>query len=457
MVGALSASSQAPRARRATARTIAGPVGAALAFGCALTAVLGTIGGDARWLPAARGEIPDGVPFASAPSAGWPNVPALAELTMHGLDAALGDRGLALAQLAAVAAALAILAVDMRRAGARDSATALALSLVVVGAIPALVLIRVQLFSLALFPLLVLLLRAEAREPSRRIWLLVPLVALWSNLHGAVLVGLAVAGAYLVFSRARTEPVVALLVLVACLLALCATPALERTPDYYLGVLHNDAARRGIGLWASLSLTNVFDLILIATAVPLCVLALRRRPALWEVVALAGLAILTVKTARSGVWLLFFAAPPAAAALRGRSRDRRLRISAPAAVVAVALTVYGVARGPLPSGAGQRLLDEALVRAGGTPILADGILAEQVALAGGRVWMSNPLDAFSSRDQRLYVDWLDGRPAGAAAIAHAPRVVFVGREARARKLAAASPLLRRIASDDQAILYVRRR
>ena len=52
---------------------------------------------------------------------------------------------------------------------------------------PALLVVRSQLFSLALFPLLVLLLRGEARAPSRRIWLLVPLVALWSNLHGGVL------------------------------------------------------------------------------------------------------------------------------------------------------------------------------------------------------------------------------------------------------------------------------
>ena len=71
--------------------------------------------------------------------------------------------------------------------------------------------IRGQLFSLPLFAACALLLRAETREPSRRIWLLVPLLALWGNLHGAVLTGAAVAGAYLSSSagasaRARAWP-----------------------------------------------------------------------------------------------------------------------------------------------------------------------------------------------------------------------------------------------------------
>ena len=128
--------------------------------------------------------------------------------------------------------------------------------------------------------------------------------------------------------------------------------------------------------------------------------------------------------ARSGVWLLFLAATPAARSLHlepGRER----RIAGIAVPVAVALALLGVVRGPLASGAGDPLLDEALRRAAGTPILAESIPAEQVALAGGRVWMSNPLDAFSHRNQRLYLDWLAGRPTGDAALRYAGRVVIV--------------------------------
>src|SRR2546430_865102 len=79
----------------------------ALLFVAAVVGVMGTIGPDARWLGAlgrmiAHDGIPRGVPFAGAPSASWPNVPALAELVFSGLLGAFGDRGLLLAQLVAV-------------------------------------------------------------------------------------------------------------------------------------------------------------------------------------------------------------------------------------------------------------------------------------------------------------------------------------------------------------------
>jgi hypothetical protein len=462
IVGALSLRASAFRASVASTSAWFGPLELAVSIGAASTAVAGTIGADARWLPALgriiidRGEIPDGVPYASAPSAGWHNVPVLAELILRGLTSAAGDRGLLLAQVVAIAAALAILGWDLRRAGANDLGGALVLLVVVVGALPVLLIVRSQLFSLLLFPVLVTLLRAEARSPSLRIWLLLPLLALWSNLHGAVLVGLAVAGTYLVFDRARRQPVLAVPVLVASALAVCVTPALQNTPGYYAALIQNEAARRGEGLWAPLSLTSGFDLLLLAAAIVLLVLAARARPALWEAIALAGLAALTLKTARSGVWLLFLAAAPAATSLRFEpGRERRL--AAIGLPLVVALAFVGIVRGPMSSGAGKSLIEEALHRAGGTPILAEAIPAEQVALAGGRVWMSNPLDAFGHLDQRLYLDWLAGRPAGDAALRHADRVLLViSGDAPAERLEHARAF-QKVAHEGDAILYVRRR
>jgi hypothetical protein len=432
-----------------------------VALGAALAAVAGTIGADARWLPALgqivvdRGRIPNGVPFASAPSAGWHNVPVLAELIMHWLTSAGGDHALLAAQVAAVAGALGILALDLRRGGVNELGGAVVLLLVIAGALPVLVVVRSQLFSLLLFPALIALLRTEARSPSLRVWLIPLLLALWSNLHGAVLVGLAVAGTYLVFERGRREPLLAGSVLVASALAVCATPALWHTPDYYFGLVRNEAARRGEGLWAPISFTSGFDLLLLATAVALLVLAIRSRPPLWETIALAGLAVLTLKTARSGVWLLFLAAAPAATSLRfepGRGR----RLARPALAVAVVLGLFGLARGPLSTSAGKPLLDEALRRARGTPILAESIPAEQVALAGGFVWMSNPIDAFDHRDQRLYLDWLAGRPAGDAALLRAGRVVIVMRGDAPAKRIKRSSAFREAGHDANAILYARR-
>jgi hypothetical protein len=459
IVAGLNSRTPALRARVTALSWRLGPLELAVALGATLAAVAGTIGADARWLPAlgkivvSRGEIPDGIPWASAPSHGWHNVPVLAELIMHGLTSAAGDRGLLAAQVVAVATALAILAWDLRRAGADELGGAVVILVAVVGALPVILVVRSQLFSIVLFAVLVALLRTEARAPGLRVWLLPPLFALWSNLHGAVLVGLAVAGAYLVFERGRRHPLEAGAVLVASALAVCVTPALQRTPDYYAGLVKNEAARRGEGLWAPLSFTSGFDLLLLAAAVVLLVLAVRGRPSLWEAIALAGLAVLTVKTARSGVWLLFLAAAPAARSLHFEpGRERRL--SAIALPVVVALALFGLVRGPLSTGAGGQLIDETLRRAHGTPILAEAIPAEQVALAGGRVWMSNPLDAFSHRDQRLWLDWLAGRPAGDAALQRS-RFVLVMRNGEPLKRLRRNGAFHPVGHDSEAILYVR--
>jgi hypothetical protein len=445
-------------APRAVSRTTTTTVWFPVALAAALSALLGALAADARWLAALggyvvrHGSIPDFVPFAAAPSHGWPNVPVLGELVFHALDAAGGERALLTAQVVAVAAAFSLLVADGRRAGADDSRITLVLLLLIPATLSELTNVRSQLFSIALFPLLLLLLRTEARRPSRRIWLLVPLVAVWSNLHGAVLTGLAVAGAYLLFDRARRQTLTALAVLVASVLALFLTPALWRTGDYYLGVLHNEAARRAVGLWAPLSLTSGLDLVFVVIAVGAVAAAMRSRPRLWELVAIVGLALLTAKTARGGVWLVYFAATPAAFGL-GRGGAGRSRVVLPAAVALVALVLVGLVHGPRQLGARDDVLGRALADADGTPVLATDILAEQVALAGGRVWIGNPIDAFSRRSQRLYLDWLQGRPAGDAALAHGPRVVLVLPGSAAAKRLARTGRLREVARDARAVLY----
>jgi len=433
-----------------------------IAFATAICASAATVGADARWLVALgreiveQGAIPAGVPFAAAFSAGWENVPALGEIIFHWLDAGLSDRGLVLAQAVAVACALSLLELDMRRRRAPELSRVLVLLLVVVACIPAFVVVRAQVFSLALFPLLLLLLRAEEREPSRRIWLVVPLIALWSNLHGGALLGVGVAGAYLLFGRLRREPVTAALVLAASALALCATPSLWRTPDYYLGVLGNEAARRGVGLWSPLSLAPL-DVAFVAVALVLVAFALRARLPAWEVVAFAGLGLLTAQAGRNGVWLALFLAAPGALGLGidgGRVRIPRLLRLAAAPAVAVLLAL-ALAREPAQAGASDRVLRRAAAVAGGSPILADALLAEQLAAEKRRVWIGNPLDAFAEPDQHLYLDWLEGRPEGDRALEQAPRAVLVTVGTPAQRRLAAKPRFREVARDARAVLYAR--
>jgi hypothetical protein len=422
-----------------------------------MAAGLGIVGADSRWV-AALGDtivssraIPDGVPYASAPTA-WDNVLVAAELLFHGFGR--HPHGLLAAQLVAVASGFVLLAVGAKRSGASDGSTALVLLLVALGALSSLVVIRLQLFSLAFFPALLLLLRTETAEAPRRIWLVPPLLAIWGNLHGAVLVGYAVVSAYLLFARMRFQPRMAAAVWVASTLALLATPELLDTVDYYRGVLTSEAARRGIGLWAPLTIASPLDVLFLCAASLLIVLAVRGRARTWELVVLAGLAVLTVRTARSGVWLLFAAAGPAA---RGFTFRQALQpaVAAALATVLLAATTVALIRGPRSTGAGERVLATSLEAAAGTPILAEDVLAEQVALAGGRIWVGNPLDAFNRTDQQLYLDWLEGRPAGDVALRHAPRVVLVHPGSESDQRIRARGLLRELARDEHAVAYGR--
>jgi hypothetical protein len=435
------------------------------AFVTAFAALVATVGADAHWLAALGGaivqlgDIPSGVPYAVAPSDGWTNVPVLGELVFHGLESGLGDRGLVLALVAAVAVALGFVAFDMRREDVADAPSALVLLLVAVGSASSLLVVRNQLFSLALFPVLVFVLRRQVRVPSDGVWLIVPLVALWSNLHGGVLVGVAVAGSYLLLHRLPRTPGIALAVLAATLAALFLTPALLDTGSYYRGVLGSEAATGHDGLWAPLSFASPLDLAFLAVAVPLAAAALLSRPRLWELVAMAGLAALTIQSARNGVWLLLFVAAPAGRWLTG-SREWRLRpprkLTAFVACLFVGLLALGLLRTPTPTAAGEGLRARAVTAAHGAPILADDINAEALALSGQRVWIANPLDAFRHPDQRRYLDWIAGRKSGDALL-EMSSVALVTRDSDAAHRLARAAGWRQAARDPQAVLYVKSR
>jgi hypothetical protein len=427
----------------------------AVAAGSALSASVAAVGADSRWLAAVgavvarAGHVPSSIPYAAAPSHDWVNVPVLGELVFHVLWSIDGDRALVVAQAAAVAATLALVLRDMRAAGATDTASALVLVGIPFAASSALFVARAQMFSLPLFALLVLLLRSDARAPSRRIWLLVPLVAVWSNLHGAVLVGLVVATVYLVLERR------AFAVLAAAWIALFFTPALVHTGDYYWSVLHSEPAASGFGLWAPLSWHNPLDVVFVAIVVPLVVFAVRAHPRRWELVGLALLAVSSVHVARNSIWLLLFVATPAAAGMRVRevSASRRLLIAA-AWIVPIVLLAAAFGRTPPQSVAGAPLRAKAVRLAAGAPLLADAEDAEQLALDGRRVWIANPIDAFDRHDQRLYVAWLRGRSAGDALLRRHP-VVLVALDSPAQKRLAHMRGFHEVGRDAAAVLYRR--
>ena len=134
----------------------------------------------------------------------------------------------------------------------------------------------------------------------------------------------------------------------------------------------------------------------------------------------------------------------------------RARIAVVGAGIGALLVVTALIRGPIPTGMSDTLLAAVLRAGAGTPILAEPIEAEQIALAGGRVWMGNPLDAFDRDDQRVYLAWTRAEQAGRTALDHAPRVVVVAVGGRVERALREDGRFRRVAADDRAAVYARR-
>lgn len=389
------------------------------------------------------GDVPDHVPFAASPTAGWHDVPVLAQVVASLVDELAGAAGAVGIHLALVGAAMLILAASARHLGARDGRIALLLVPLTLGAMPALALVRLQSFSVLFFALLVSLLWHEAKRPSRRIWWLPLLVAIWSNFHGAVLLGVCVAGAYLLFGRLRLRPLETVAVGLMTLAALCLTPQGWLTMAYYVSVLDNEAAARGEGLWARPDIAQPFDVLMLGSIAVLAVTALRERRRAWEYLVCLGLAAATVEAARHGVWLLFVlfvmasvsheqGGPPSSDSHRWAWRPLALVT----AISASLMTAILLTRGATVEGVDPAVVEAVVTEAGDDVVLAPAPLVESLAAAGVMVWAGNPLDAFTPEAQGAYLDFVAGKSGMAPAVRDSDLIVVTeGSKAEAGLLA----------------------
>lgn len=149
-----------------------------------------------------------------------------AQLLAYGAYALGGHASLSLVAALFVLAAFVIAAAGARALGAGPRGIVLVFFPVILAA-PWAWTIRAQVFALPLFTGLVWLLASEARRPTRRVYLAIPLLVVWANLHGSVALGallvMLLAGIELVRSRGRSAArSVALLVLAP--LAVLVTP-----------------------------------------------------------------------------------------------------------------------------------------------------------------------------------------------------------------------------------------
>jgi hypothetical protein len=149
-----------------------------------------------------------------------------AQLLAYGAYRLDGHATLALLAAIFVLAAFVLAAVGARRLGAGPRAIVLVFFPVILAA-PWAWTIRAQVFTLPLYTGLVWLLASEARRPSRRVYLALPVLIVWGNLHGSAALGALLvcllAGIELVSSRGRSLARSAILAVLAPL-AVLVTP-----------------------------------------------------------------------------------------------------------------------------------------------------------------------------------------------------------------------------------------
>ena len=236
----------------------------------------------------------------------WVDQQWLAQLALYGTTV-LGGLRLALAlHLVLLVSALAVALVTARRLGASPRSTALGgVAFLVAGGAENV--LRPQSFALPLFALLLWLLFSDARAPSNRVLLAIPVIALWGNLHGT-----AVLAAALVVLRGldslRRRPRLSLALIVGATGALVASPYGLSVIGYYARTIGNPSFSEYVTEWRAPTLPAAWGLFLVVAAAVVLVTRNASLLTRYELFVFAALAIAALSANRNAVWLALFCA-----------------------------------------------------------------------------------------------------------------------------------------------------
>jgi hypothetical protein len=245
----------------------------------------------------------------------WIDQQWLGQLLMYWLHAVGGIRTLLLVHVAFLTASFALALVFARRSGASSRSVAL------VGIVALLVSVtnsvaRTQSFAFLLFVGLFWLLAAETRRPTRGVFLALPLLVVWANIHGSVIlgVGLVLLWAFAKIVRigrrrdAWTERGRAIALGLAAPLCLFVSPYGLSVVDYYRSVLGSGAFRDLVTEWQATTFPTQWPFFLLGVG-GLWLLA--RKPArlsLFEHLAFVCMFFVALDAVRNLVWLALVAA-----------------------------------------------------------------------------------------------------------------------------------------------------
>ena len=240
----------------------------------------------------------------------WVDQQWLAQLVLYGLDRLGGLPLVLLVHAFLVSGALGGAAALARRlGGSARSATWVALP-VLIAYWPEASIMRPQSFAYPLFVAVLWLLADELRQPSRRVYLVLPLLVLWANLHGSVVVGAALVSAFALAeiagslrTRPRTAGARSLVLLAAPWLCVLASPYATSLPHYYRLVFSSGFGSY-VTEWAPTTLTLAHAPVYLLALGGFWLLGRTRGRASWfEKLAFVGISLLAFDAVRNGVWL----------------------------------------------------------------------------------------------------------------------------------------------------------
>jgi hypothetical protein len=338
--------------------------------------------------------------------------------------------------------------------------------------------VRAQSLAYAPFVLVLGLLATSERSTSRRILLVLPVLALWANLHGSVLVGVALAVSWALITvvrpgRTTSERVTATVVGVGAPLLIFASPYGWSLAGYYRRLLIDPPFSSLILEWKRTTFevsTVLFWSLLMAAMV----LAARRWRSfsLFELITLVLLAALAIDAVRNIVWfglaaaLLLPRAVDNAIPSLGRRRegphDWRL-VQTSAAVLLICAVVAGSTFSeryrrfwPVAPAAQVATLVErnSNVRVYAGERLADWLLWEIPSMKG-RVAYDARVELLTRSQVERIVRFQSGLLVADSPAAHYPIIVLSPNDTEAIDTLVQNERFRIIGSDERAVVLVR--
>ncbi len=279
----------------------------------------------------------------------WTDQQWLAQLVFYGLDV-LGGLRLALLFNAFVVTSTVALAVGAARRRGASARSTLIVAAFCVWVAPWAWQLRAQALALPLFVLVLRLAASDVDRPRRMTFLALPLLALWANIHGSVVVGagiVSLAGLVGLARRMRgidgaPSPTHSITLSVAPWLSILVSPYHLHLVGYYRLMLIDSPVAKYITEWKAPSphgwLTAFF---VIAGVIAVVALWQWRRLSLYDKLVLAATLAGSLRSGRGIVWFMLATMVLLPRALDGVLPPHRVRIRRRVSTVALAICVAG--------------------------------------------------------------------------------------------------------------------